>query len=392
LLDYPSEYKAEIFNLFCLLSLIAVVGTGLNYTFWRFLSAAYFGLLVQRVDGRGGQRNRLLAMLMSVMFTAVLLMISPEMALAYEVGTLGYFGVFGRWTLPSAGAYCGLFVVDAAVVVAANKLHVFETLMSFSAGAYSLPIVPAVHILLFFFACGLVSLFVAARFRERSRGDGLLMVVAVSVGTLPAALGRCDAGHVGFDGIGILIVATVLVSTFPLLWRGYRAVFIVVLILYPGFLGLVATPPMVASRVTIRQNTAGSDACKVIFETKEEIFAPFGYDPMAFCEPRSEQISTGYFFGRTNMFSPAMVDLKMSELIDHPERKLLLPNGFGQCRLDIAEERRFIQVLFAYPYRGEVRNDASIVQPLCDYINEHYRRTAGFGGRDSGYSVLARLP
>src|SRR6266702_2860939 len=203
MLDYPSEHTVEIFNLLCLFNLPAVVSTGLNYSLLRFLPAPYFGLLVQRMDARGGRRHRVMAMLMAAGFTVLLLTISPEMGLAYGVGTLGYFAVFGRWDWSSVVEYGALLGVEAVVLLEANRLDVFATLKAFSGGAYSFPILPAGHLLLFIFGCGLVSLFVAWRLREGSSGDGMLMVVAVSAGTLFAALGRCDVGHVGLEAIGI---------------------------------------------------------------------------------------------------------------------------------------------------------------------------------------------
>ena len=80
--------RLVIFNPFYLFSLIAVIPAGLNYTLCRFLLASYFGLLVQRMDGRGGRNYRALAMLLSLGFSIVLLAISPEIALAFGVGTL----------------------------------------------------------------------------------------------------------------------------------------------------------------------------------------------------------------------------------------------------------------------------------------------------------------
>jgi hypothetical protein len=285
-----------------------------------------------------------------------------------------------------------LLIADLALVVAANELKIFETLKTFGAGGYSIPIVPAAHILLFFFACGLISVFVSARFREGSRGDGMLMLVSVSVGALPAALGRCDTGHVALSGMGILIVATVLASNFPRVWSWYRAVFVVVFILYPGFLSLVEVPASLASRIVTQQRTIKSDACKVVLGVKDKMLAPFGYAPRAFCQARSEMISTGYFYGVINVFSPMTVDRKIAEMTDQPEQELLLPNDFGQCEVNAAAEKRYVRLVLAYPYGGKAIHPVGIVEPLCRYIYDHYRRAAGgFGGYDSEYSVWTRV-
>ena len=62
----------------------------------------------------------------------------------------------------------------------------------------------------------------------------MLMVLAVSIVTLFAALGRCDVWHVGFEGIGVLVVATLLISALPNLWGGYRIAFVVLFVAAPA--------------------------------------------------------------------------------------------------------------------------------------------------------------
>lgn len=122
------------------------------------------------MDGRGGRNYRALAMLLSLGFSIVLLAISPEIALAFGVGTLGYFAVFGKWNWQNVTAYVALLGAEAAIVFYADSLNVFTTLKAFAGGAYSFPIIQAGHILFFFFACGLVALFVAWRLHGVERG------------------------------------------------------------------------------------------------------------------------------------------------------------------------------------------------------------------------------
>ena len=389
MLDYPCERKVEIFHLLCLTSLFALLTTGLNYTLLRFIPASYFGLLVQRMDGRGGRRHRMLAMLLSVGFMVVLLTISPEMALAYGAGTLGYFAVFGRWDWRSAAAYGGLLGAEAAVAFWANKLNVFATLKVFAGGAYSFPILPAGHILLFFFACGLVSVFVAARLYEGSRGDGMLMVAAVSAGTLFAALGRCDPGHVLFAAIGILLVATVLASNFHGIWRGYKIAFLVFFVVIPSVYALSEIPFVLHQRIALIHDAASIDRCPAPSEVKDTVLSPFGYRSSCVLGIRSGVVDTGYFYGLDNVFTPTTVQRKISEMRNHPEEGLLLPENFGdKCKVDAVAERTVIRILFVYPYRGrEVKNPDSVAEPLCAYINRHYRRTGGAGKRREGLRI-----
>ncbi len=392
MLDYPSERKIEIFHLLCLFSLPALLSTGLNYTLLRFIPASYFGLLVQRIDGRGGRRHRTLAMLLSVGFMVVLLTISPEMALAYGAGTLGYFAVFGRWDWRSATVYGGLLGAEAAIALWANRLNVFATLKVFAGGAYSFPILPAGHILFFFFACGLVAVFVAARLYEGSRGDGMLMVIAVSSGTLFAALGRCDIGHVVFAAIGIFIVATVLASNFPGLWGAYKMAFLAFFVVIPSVYALSEITVILNQRKALIHDATSADRCPAPSDIKDTLLAPFGYRSNCVLGVRPGVVDTGYFYGLENVFTRTTVKRKISEMRNRPEEGLLLPEDFdAKCKVDAATERTVIRLLFVYPYRGRVKNPDSIAEPLCTYINSHYRRTEALGRERYEYAIWSRV-
>ena len=61
-------------------------------------------------------------MLLSLGFLIVLLAISPEIALAFGVGTLGYFAVFGKWNWQNVALHMWpYFGAEAAIVFCANS-------------------------------------------------------------------------------------------------------------------------------------------------------------------------------------------------------------------------------------------------------------------------------
>jgi hypothetical protein len=437
LLDYPTTHKATIFSLLVLFSLPTLLCTGLNYVLLRFLAAPYFGLLVQRMDGPGGLepgglRRRAFAMLMSAGFTVVLLLISPEMGVAFGVGTLGYFVVFGWRDRKNIALCAGLLCLDALIFAAANRLDVFATLKAFAGGAFNFPLLPAAHILLFFFCCGLVTLFVAARLRSGSRGDGMLMLVAVSTPMIASALGRCDVGHTVLSGVGLVIVGTVLASGFPRLWRGYRIAFLIVFILIPATTGIWSYLPLLSKLMFIRifqaepqgtmthmdtmiergmQRQLGEVQGRIKFaklkaansvktefnlqtahpELTGVMEAPFGYSPKGFGTYHSAGIDAGYFDGVNNLFTSSMIQRKVEELQAYPERKLLLPENFeDQCKVDPEMDRKQIRTLFAYPFGWKARHFDSIRTPLCSYIAGHYHETIDLGPQAYGYTIWAQ--
>jgi hypothetical protein len=436
LLDYPGARKSEAFSLLCLSALPAVLSAGVNYTFFRFLPAAYLGLLVQRTDARGQGRHGARAMLMAVGSTVIILLISAEVALSFTAGVIGYFTLFGfRRGLFKGWRYWArytLFVfAEVGILWEAGRLELFKTLKAFGGGAYNHPIVPGGHILIFFFCCGVVTLYAANRLRAGARGGAMLMVLAVSILTLFAALGRCDVWHVGLEGIGVLIVATLLISAMPNLWRGYRIAFVVFFVAAPAMMGLWWYQAALISKVVFLRlsqseshsfMTAKLDwAAEQYFARKgnpaevrlktnllkashtvpsridlrstypgasEVLDAPFGYKPNQFGEYRTAGLDSGYFFGLLNAFTPAAVITKIDELRGHPERDLLLPEDFTeQCKVNPAVERRNLQVGFMSPFVPPVRHGDSVWEPLCEFITTHYQMTQGAQPGDYGYGL-----
>ena len=439
LLECPGARKSEAFSLLCLSALPAVLGAGYNYTFFRFLPAAYLGLLVQHMDARGRERDGATAMLMAVGSTLILLLVSPEVALAFAVGVIGYFTVFGFGRGLSIGwrywSRYALFVfIEAGILWEADRLKLFTTLKAFAGGAYNFPIVPGGHILIFFFCCGLATLYAAKRLRARVRGDGMLMVLAVSILTLFAALGRCDVWHVGFEGIGFLLIATLLVSAMPKLWRGYRIAFVVLFVVAPAltalwwyqaalitkvaFLRLSQLEPQ--SLVTTKLDRAAeryfarkmnrsqarlkTDLLRASSSVPSQIDlqstypgasdvleAPFGYKPNQFGEYHTAGLDRGYFFGLLNAFTHAAVATKIDELRAHPDRDLLLPEDFTEeCKVHPAAERRVIQVVFMSPFVPAIRHSDSASEPLCEFITTHYTVIQAAQSGNYGYELWRR--
>ena|GEM_PF-1381321 len=429
MLDYPSGRKAEIFQMLCCFALPALLSTGLNYTLLRFVAAPYLALIVQRLDRRGDDRYRLYARGMCVVSTAILLVISPEMGLAFAAGSAVYLSLFGGWNKVVVGGHVAMLVAEAGLIESANRLEILGTLKAFSEGAFNFPIIPAGHILWFFFCCGITAVFVAHRLRGGLKGDGMLMVVAVSAPALFAALGRCDGGHVAFGGLGIVLVSMLLTSSFPRIWTGYRAVFLLLLVFLPVVTSLWNYRTMLSKVLFARifqteprgSNTKldewieramrlglGETKAKVKFAKLKSssqsaseldplasypdhevlLEAPFGYRPRGFGSYYSARIDGGYYDGLGNMFTVPGVDRKMKEMSTHPEKNLLLPDNYEeQCTVDMAAERKLILVLFVYPYRGRVRHWDSVWAPICTFIDEHYEKTFDLGEAGYGYGV-----
>jgi hypothetical protein len=257
------------------------------------------------------------------------------------------------------------------------------------------------------------------------------MVLAVSILTLFAALGRCDVWHVGFEGIGVLVIATLLISALPNLWPGYRIAFVVLFVAAPAMTLLWWYQAALISKVVFLRlsqsephslvTTKLDGAAEQYFARKESrakarlkadllrasstvpsqidlrstypgasevLDAPFGYKPNQFGEYRTAGLDSGYFFGLLNAFTRAAVMTKIDELRAHPERDLLLPEDFReQCTVHPAAERRALQVGFMSPFVPPVRHSDSVWEPLCEFITTHYQVIQAAQSGDYGYEL-----
>lgn len=388
----------QIFSMVCLFALISVMTTGMNYSLFRFIAPAYFAVFIGQVDRIGVQRRRAAGRWLTFGATVILLLISPEISLSFAIGIVGYYLVFD-WR--SWRGYLFTLLLEGCIFWVAARLGIFSTLKMFAGGAYNFPIIPSGHLLLLFFMCGLAALYAANRLRSAPAGDDPLIVLAVSIGMLPAALGRCDPIHVGFSAIGIVIVASVLASSMKY-WKVYRWAFLTFFFILPGISLLWSYKPLLSKAVIFRilrsepstttnldrlieksmARSLGEPQARSRLEMMkffnadsdlgtEPLFAPFGYSPNHLATAHPVNLATGYFDGLDNAFTPKSVATKIHELKKFD--KLLIPNDFSSsCTIIPKSELGIIRVYFFFPYSGKARHDDSIWKPLCSYISANY--------------------
>jgi hypothetical protein len=430
LVDYPSEHKTAIFLLFYAGTLTSILEMGTHYTLVRYACPLLFILILYKVGSRGERpgaqiRAQTGAAILALCFTACLLLLSPEMAIANAFACVLLF--FPRRSAVSPipmrpTLYLSILAGLVAIFGFAFKAHVFDTLLASGGGADSFPIPFSSAVLFFFAVVFFCACAIVERWSQPTLNDNSVALILVSIPLLAAALGRCDPGHMLFNGMGLILAASFYFSYFPKLWKFYRNCFFVFMILIPGVSGiwlfapamggvalrtlaedslpghskgLIATtatfavlhmPPsaiktkqlarlqkiqlLVAPQTidfaAIYPGTDASDP-SAVFE------APFGYKPNGVGSYLSNRIDYGYYEGVENANTPAAVSRKINELATHRERALLLQEHFTDaCELDPHAERHEISVLFFFPYIARATHPENVHQPLCSYISNHY--------------------
>ncbi|WP_260705545.1 hypothetical protein [Edaphobacter flagellatus] len=419
-IDYPGRHRSAIFLLLFPLLLMGEVTTGINYAGLRFFAGPALALWVYRLIRRPqGEIAGAAAVCAS---TIALLLLSPELGVGFAVGIyaflIAYYARTRSWSWVTP--YGVALAVLCAVFWQAGRMQVFYTMRTFSHGGINFPIVPALHILMLFFAVFLCSSYLVFVWRE-GRYTNTSCMLAVAFTFLPSALGHCDPGHIIFNGTVFLIVASLWAASTPVRWRLWCSVFIVVAVICSATFLLGYAGQLFRSTLALMVRDGGRRGAQLedtyyrkmlgrygrgVADTKRAelelmsrkdatksqpwrvpyaegiVEAPFGY---AESQNRA-YIDEGYFDGTVNAFDPEQIEEKIEELKRHGDRELVLSAEQG-CYFDFEAQKTFISVLFFYPFRWKVRHTENAYTPLCEYVRSHYTIRVPASPDTYGYAI-----
>jgi len=136
------------------------------------------------------------------------LMIGPEIGLVTCIGSLA--GLL--WCIRKGKAHLAIrslaVIASLAACLGLCGISYFKMILFFGGGAFNFPIFPAPYILsILLVSCWILPRLGAAGWAGNDKHASLCVSLLFVLGLfLPAVLGRCDPGHVIFNGIGILIL------------------------------------------------------------------------------------------------------------------------------------------------------------------------------------------
>lgn len=420
-IDYPGQHRSAIFLMLLPLLLMGAVTTGLNYSGLRFFAGPALALWVYRLIRRPGSE---IAGAAAVCVSAIaLLLLSPELGVGFVVGIYAFLIAFylragGRasWLAP----YGVALAVLCAVFWQASRMQIFYTMRTFGHGGINFPIVPALHILMLFFAVFLCGSYLVFLWCER-RYTNTSCVLAVGFTFLPSALGHCDPGHVVFNGAVFLIVASLWAASRTIWWRLWCFGLILMAVICSATFLLGYAGQLSRDALALMMRSGGSRGIRledvyyrkmlgrygrVVADTKRAelelmsqkdatksqpwrvpyseriVEAPFGY----LVSQDRTYIDEGYFSGTVNAFDPEQIEEKVEELKRHGDRELILSAEQG-CYFDFEEQKKLISVLFFYPFQWKVLHTENAYVPLCDYVRSHYTIRVPASANTYGYAI-----
>jgi hypothetical protein len=374
--DCPSEHKSTIFMLLSLSMLPGILTTGPNYTGFRFLTAPLFSLILFETIKDGSIKAQIRGSLEAIVFTLMLLLISPEIAVAFCLGVSSFFFLFYMrsenklWLAPYGCMLLSLILL----ILTANRFGVFLALKSYASGGSNFPIVPAPHILVLFVSVFFCTCFAAEELSKREFRSNSLLLLLVSLPSLAAALGYCDPLHVIFNALGIFLVCMLRVSNNALIWNWYRFVFAVTFIVLDLIGGqLIYLNPIEGAVASLSRSQTTPDLTTdpILMPSglKGPAMVPFGYFP----SHSPTGLDGGYYFGTLNALTPEAVAAKILELAHQPTKDLVLPEHYdGWCHIAPDMDKLSLSIVLAYPFRWRAVHKENVFAPLCDYIQQNY--------------------
>jgi hypothetical protein len=379
LVNYPTDAKKDIFILLFLAGTFYLAWMGTNYTLLRFSCPLLFTLVIQRLFKDCTFAARVRAVLSCLAFAAILILISPEIAIAFSFASLCICFFSRSEPALERGITVSLLVVTLSILFwSAGRCGILDTLLADGGGAINIPILIAPHILVYLAVLFLGACYIFRRLRDGRIDDNTVGLIAFSVPMVAPALGRCDPAHVFFNGLAIFLATMCHISNHDRPWRLYRFAFTLFCFILPTIGQLlilsVAFGQVRAFNAQVRDLPAKLDLNRLFPTWPGRFLAPFGYRPGGVATYQSSRIEYGRFEELIDVSTPQAVAEKVAELKENPSNALILPKRFEvDCQGNVDVERLFITLAFLIPYQGRVVHPDNARHPICDYIRENYR-------------------
>ncbi len=215
---------------------------GIQYTPLRFVCAPASLFLLNRIHRGAMTRDTFtrrvapLTVLLAFLLPLANFAWSPEMGMVAWAAFIIYFMVQRRDQPARAlsGALAAMASLPAAWILFGGTY--VRGLLASGNGAINFPIYPTAHVVMLLVAAGwlmpLLAVIAWSGLRQPGKETPLAASLVVMLGLLiPVALGRCDGGHVYYNGLGIFVLLLAMAMTVLGGWR-QRVIFTMVLVVF----------------------------------------------------------------------------------------------------------------------------------------------------------------
>jgi hypothetical protein len=375
LLDLPLLHRKTIFVCALLTLLPGIKEEGAGYTPTRTIGSAFFIVLVAYLRTR--TENSTIISIASLLCVLAAFAISPEQGIAVLVGLLLWFALltFQKPRQFSLGALITFLTGGAVITSLCLGLGEFKTLVALSQGGYWLPLLPSptnMVILAAYVAATCAALTVLHARRVESVAVPLFFT---GFALLPAAMGRCDFGHLLLAAPAVLLGIAAIDSRAVLrrVWSPLAFLFIVCLGPVLGFAAWMQSRVTTPNAATVLQQNPA-----VLLYTPPpgpEIYRSIEVVPQLTQTNTQARLDTGFFYRTTNAGNAESIEVLLKELDRTPLQPLVFidaPLGDQLIPRD-ANLLNALGVLEVSPWLPRARNSPLTYQALIDFVQQNYR-------------------
>lgn len=399
----PKE-KNVIFSMIAIISF--PFATGLNYTLFRFLLPFFSLLLIQKNINKK---------YISIIFLAIVpifsILTSPEIGIGLYFTLFTYLFVQFILNKNIFNFIKLFFLIIPLLIIIIILREMFQGLISFTLGGLNWPFVISFSLIFFFLSTFIISWVVGKKLHNIKDNISDLSIILLSFTYIPAALGRCDPGHVLFYGLFIFILAYISIrkylkhlkivwclSSIILLFSMLPVQIKVYIPLY-GFTiakNILSSDNKIPSWFILIGKLWGGDVEEKInnrkiqreidfkdyFANIDDITMPFvSNDDIYFYLNKEKKYNSLYFHNPSYVGSKYAVDRNLMELERKGIKYILIPSYWND--INLPSDYSIINILFFtyYPLKPS-RNGNTIYNSFINFIHNNYHFVNNFGNYD----------
>lgn len=346
-----------------------------------------------------------------LLFVSIVVNISPEIGIAFSITLFVSFTVKAlvhRNILQFAYGITSLLSSAIWFIVIPGMLDAFS---SFASGGLNWPFIICYSLIFFFGTVFIFAFHIGRQLKDFKNNIDLMTIELMAAALIPAALGRCDPGHLLWDGLMLIIITAALLCRNVKHSRLFAvAVIIFILNLVPFVIRFIVIPNYSwAAKSAIKTVIQNNDAIKkIIFTDSGKAFVSsaakiFGIsEDKVFSKLSGEQTEAPKIlqdisdvsmpFGGGNALyiyltdnnkyhylpykgtqgSYQAINQNLNALIQEKPKYILLYDNWDKSA-NASDPASFINILFmTYYSRSRIYNSNEILRATIDYIKEAY--------------------
>ena len=376
-----SKYKRFIFYIVFLASF--PIALGLNYELLRFVPP--FWLLL-----RLPKTKRSLSFILYPLSVITCLSISPEVGLSFMIAIGIYLSLNIVFFKEKHYLFLLLFTIIASFSFMIFYHDMFSMLTSSASGLLNFPFIISLHLIAFFVSLFIIGYNFGIKIRTLKNNILECSFIIMSIGLIPACLGRCDPGHVTYFGLFVFILCFVFIS--------YNKKFVwlsiligIVITAFIQFWNVRSYSSYYVNNYRVNNNNIDITIDHSILNLCDgDITMPLinrGDMLDIYTKLVKDNKYVGLYITRMSYSATPENVFRTINEIDNKNIKYLL---FSKDWEEIVEPRNnawvFKNLFYSFSTRTPIRNSNIVYQPLLDYVRDNY----SIYNSDNNYVIYLR--